>query len=110
MTIETTNPLLEKEVDPDSELKEWLVNYVGEKKQPEDEKITVEMIVDVVANEFPDFLMVVAEENWIRGYHQALADVDEGQKISNELETDSEIEDEEEATEDSDVEEDGNDI
>ena len=54
--------------------------------------------------------MVVAEENWIRGYHQALADVDEGQKIANELETDSEIEDEEEATEDSDVEEDGNDI
>tara|TARA_R110000824_G_scaffold159184_6_gene333423 strand:+ start:3236 stop:3556 length:321 start_codon:yes stop_codon:yes gene_type:complete len=106
MTIETTNPLLEKEVDTDSELKEWLVNYVGEKKSPEDEKITVEMIVDVVANEFPDFLMVVAEENWIRGYHQALADVDEGQKIAGELESG----DNEEATEDSDVEEDGNEI
>ena len=84
MTIETTNPLLEKEVDTDSELKEWLVNYVGEKKQPEDEKITVEMIVDVVANEFPDFLMVVAEENWIRGYHQALQDVETGRMAHEE--------------------------
>ena len=36
------------------------------------------MIVDVLAEEFPDFLMVVAEENWLRGYRQGLADVEEG--------------------------------
>jgi len=27
--------------------------------------------------------MVVAEENWIRGYHQALEDVEEGEKLYN---------------------------
>ena len=42
------------------------------------------MIVEVVSREFPEFLLAVAEENWIRGYHQALNDVDEGAKLSNE--------------------------
>ncbi len=36
------------------------------------------MIVDTVAQQFPEFLMAVAEENWVRGYHQALDDVDAG--------------------------------
>ena len=34
------------------------------------------MIIEVMAKEFPEFLLVVAEENFIRGYQQALADVD----------------------------------
>ena len=42
------------------------------------------MIVDTMANEFPEFLMAVAEENWVRGYHQALNDVTEGERIANE--------------------------
>ena len=32
------------------------------------------MIVAVVADEFPEFLLVVAEENFLRGYEQGLAD------------------------------------
>jgi hypothetical protein len=28
-----------------------------------------------MANEFPEFLMAVAEENWIRGYQQAFDDI-----------------------------------
>ena len=28
--------------------------------------------------------MAVAEENWVRGYHQALSDVDAGQKMFDE--------------------------
>ena len=28
--------------------------------------------------------MVVAEENWIRGYHQALSDAEEGEKLLKE--------------------------
>ena len=62
-------------VSPDTEMKEWLVNYVGEKHNPDDEEVTVEMIVATMANEFPEFLMAVAEENWIRGYHQAFDDL-----------------------------------
>ena len=62
-------------VNPNTEMKEWLVNYVGEKHNPNDEGVTVEMIVTTMANEFPEFLMAVAEENWIRGYHQAFDDL-----------------------------------
>ena len=74
------NPALTEEVVPDTELKNWLVDYVGEEHSPEDGKITVEMIVDTISKEFPEFLMLVAEENWVRGYHQALADVAAGEK------------------------------
>ena len=31
-----------------------------------------------MAQEFPEFLMAIAEENWVRGYHQALEDVNTG--------------------------------
>ncbi len=75
------NPTLTEEVESDNELKTWLVNYVGEKVQSEDGQVTVEAIVEVMAEEFPEFLMAVAEENWIRGYHQAFVDIEEGQKI-----------------------------
>ena len=79
------NPELTKTVAPDTPLKEWLVNYVGEKHAPEGENITTEMIVETMATEFPEFLMVVAEENWIRGYHQAMTDVEVGEKLLKEM-------------------------
>ena len=75
------NPVLTEEVKPDSELKIWLVDYVGDSLKVEDGQVTVENIVEVVAKEFRDFLMAVAEENWVRGYHQALVDADEGIKM-----------------------------
>ena len=76
------NPVLHEAVNTDSALKEWLVGYVGEKHKPESEEVTVEMIVATIADEFPEFLMVIAEENWVRGYHQALVDVEEGQNMT----------------------------
>ena len=69
-----------KTVEKTTPIKEWLVEYIGEQHNPENEQVTVEMIVNTMADEFPEFLMVVAEENWIRGYHQALTDVEEVQK------------------------------
>jgi len=75
------NPDLLKKVETDNELKKWLVNYVGEKEQPENDEVNVEMVVKVLAEEFPEFLMAVAEENFIRGYQQALLDVEEGEKL-----------------------------
>ena len=75
------NPTLDGEVAADNELKNWLINYVGDKTEPESGQVTVENIVEVMAEEFPDFLMAVAEENWIRGYHQGLVDVEEGKKL-----------------------------
>lgn len=69
------NPDLSKEVIPsESELKEIIVNYVGRKINPDTDEITVENIIDVFAEQFPEFLLALAEENWINGYTQALAD------------------------------------
>ena len=78
------NPLLTKEVETDNELKIWLVDYVGRKHEPEDGEVTVEMIVETMALEFPDFLLVVAEENWLRGYRQGIYDVEEGMRLAKE--------------------------
>lgn len=68
----------------DNPMKSWLVDYVGQKTKPESGEITVEMIVSAMAEEFPDFLLVVAQENWLRGYQQALYDVDYGDLRKNE--------------------------
>lgn len=66
----------ERQITPENPLKELFVNYVGEKLDPEDGKVTVEMIVSVLAEEFPEFVLVMAEENFIQGYKQAMADVE----------------------------------
>jgi hypothetical protein len=80
MNEETNNTLVEK----DNAMKTWLVDYVGDKLKPENGQVTVEMIVEEMAKEFPDFLLVVAQENWLRGYEQALYDVDYGELRKNE--------------------------
>jgi|TARA_R100000030_G_scaffold57374_1_gene43221 hypothetical protein len=83
MNVEDTNPMLTETVDKTTPLKEWLVEYVGDQHEPNNGDVTVEMIIETIAKEFPEFLMVVAEENWIRGYHQALSDVTEGDMSYN---------------------------
>tara|TARA_A100001015_G_scaffold230706_1_gene261044 strand:+ start:433 stop:723 length:291 start_codon:yes stop_codon:yes gene_type:complete len=83
--MDEKSPILESTVNKDeSELKLWLVNYVGDKTNPKDGNVTVENIIDVMAEEFPEFLLALAEENWIRGYHQALTDVEVGEKLAKE--------------------------
>ena len=77
---------LKQKVETDTEMKDWLVNYVGEKHDPDSGEVTVEMIVETMATEFPEFLMAVAEENWVRGYHQALDDVDVGRTMAEDQE------------------------
>ena len=77
---ETESNFLIQNVEKTNPMKEWMVEYVGEKLNPEDKQITVEMIVECMANEFPEFLLAVAEENWIRGYRQAINDVEVGRE------------------------------
>ena len=75
------NPDLLKSVEKTNELKEWLINYVGKKYTPEDGEVNIEMIIKTLAEDFPEFLLPVAEENFIRGYRQAMTDIDEGEKL-----------------------------
>ena len=39
------------------------------------------MVIEIVARDFPEFVLALAEENWVRGYQQALDDVDTGQQM-----------------------------
>ena len=48
-----TNPVLALPVQPDSELN---------------------MIAEILATDFPEFLFAIAEENFLRGYQQGLDD------------------------------------
>jgi hypothetical protein len=66
----------EKVVEKENLLKEMFVQYVGEKLKPENGEVNVEMCVQVLAEEFPDFLLLVAQENFIRGYRQCLIDME----------------------------------
>ncbi len=79
------SPVLKEKVNKgDNTLKDMITEYVGNDLNPENDEVTVEMIVQVVARDFPEFLLAVAEENWVRGYHQALYDSDLGKKILDE--------------------------
>jgi hypothetical protein len=77
---EIENPLLQQEVVSENSLKEMFIQYVGEKFEPEDGRVTVEMAVEAMAEEFPEFLMLLAEENFIRGYQQACIDMESASK------------------------------
>jgi len=76
-------PSMSQEVEEDTKLKEIIVQYVGSKINPKEEKVTVENIVDIFADEFPEFVLALAEENWIRGYNQGVADKIVMQKDDN---------------------------
>tara|TARA_B100001057_G_scaffold479062_1_gene550234 strand:- start:3906 stop:4181 length:276 start_codon:yes stop_codon:yes gene_type:complete len=81
------NPELLKEVVPfESELKEIIVNYVGKKLNPENDEVTVEHIINIFAEQFPEFLLALAEENWVNGYTQALKDTEYVSGLNNDKE------------------------
>lgn len=70
------NPMLAMTVQPDSEskLKNYLVEYTGTKL--DNEEVTVQMISEVLATEFPEFVFAFAEENFLRGYQLGLDDAE----------------------------------
>ena len=69
-----TNETLAMPVSPDSDLKEYLVTYVGSRL--ESEEVTVNMVAEVLAADFPEFTYAFAEENFLRGYQLGLDDAE----------------------------------
>jgi hypothetical protein len=69
-----TNETLAMPVQPDSDLKAYLVEYVGSRL--ENEEVTVNMVAEVLAADFPEFTYAFAEENFLRGYKLGLDDAD----------------------------------
>ena len=58
--------------EKESKLKSYLIDYTGDFL--EEENVTVNMIAEVLAAEFPEFTFAFAEENFIRGYEIGLND------------------------------------
>tara|TARA_R110000824_G_scaffold69195_5_gene178277 strand:+ start:176 stop:505 length:330 start_codon:yes stop_codon:yes gene_type:complete len=96
--VDTLNPQLTEALEKDSPMKEWMVDYVGNKTNPEKDEVNLAMIIETMADEFPEFLLALAEENWIRGYHQAINDMETGKRLYEE-ELKKQQEDEPENTE-----------
>ena len=73
--MKNENPDLQDAVSEETGLKQLVVDYIGTRLVA-DEDVTVDMAVEVFAAEFPEFLMAIAEENFLRGYEQALTDLE----------------------------------
>ena len=73
---EELKKVIEEQVVANSGLKDLVVSYIGEKFKPENGEVTMEMCVDVFTEEFPEFLLLLAQENFLRGYSQALNDME----------------------------------
>jgi hypothetical protein len=71
--MESSNQIIKKS---ETKLKDLIIDFVGNKLNPENEEVTIHHITEVFTEEFPEFLLVMAEENWINGYTQALTDTD----------------------------------
>lgn len=69
------DPLMTNPVVRDTNFKDVIVDYVGNKINPKNDEVTVEMIIEVMAEEFPDLAFCLAKENWILGYKQAVDDL-----------------------------------
>ena len=65
-------------VSEDNDLKSFIVQYVGEKAEPSDGMVTLQMVIDVLADDFPSVVFALAEENYLRGYEQGLGDAQTG--------------------------------
>ena len=65
-------------------MKTHLVEYVG--TIFEKEEVTVNMIAETLAYEFPEFMVAIAEENFLRGYQLG---IDDGVKLNTDTITEN---------------------
>lgn len=75
--IENQLEELRAPIDPETGLKQLVVDYVGNKLNPDTGEVNLEMVIEVFAEEFREFVLPIAEENFIRGYQQAMVDVED---------------------------------
>jgi hypothetical protein len=69
-----TNPDLWIPINPSNELQNMLIEYVGNKNNPENGEVNINMIAETLALDFPEFAFAYAEENFLRGYQMGLED------------------------------------
>ena len=77
--MDTSNPNLKKVVFPETPLKHALFDFTGQKYKPQNGEVTVDLIIQALGEDFPELIWALAEENFFRGYEQALMDLQEAQ-------------------------------
>lgn len=70
LMIENTD--LKNKVNKTNGLKQLIVDYVGNKINPEKEEITLEMVIEIFSQEFPELLLTSAEENRMIGFMEGI--------------------------------------
>jgi len=68
------NGILDKVIEVRNELQEDLVRHAGSRINQQEDQVTIGQVIGVLASEFPELVITIAEENWIRGYKQGLED------------------------------------
>ena len=68
--------ILDKVVEVRNEIQEDLVRHVENKINVHKDQITIGQVIGILASEFPEIVIAIAEENWIRGYKQGLDDAE----------------------------------
>ena len=68
------------ELIKNTNLKKIISEYIEKKTNKE---VSIEEIENTFIEEFPEFLIKLAEENWINGYSQALKDTEFVEKQKN---------------------------
>ena len=66
--------ILDKVVEVGNELQEDLVRHV--KSRVNEDQVTLGQVIGILASEFPEIVITIAEENWVRGYKQGLDDAE----------------------------------
>lgn len=66
--------ILDKVVEAGNELQENLVQHV--RNRTNEDQVTLGQVIGILASEFPELVITIAEENWIRGYKQGLDDAE----------------------------------
>jgi len=66
--------ILDKVVEVGNELQEDLVQHV--RNRTNEDQVTLGQVIGILASEFPELVITIAEENWIRGYKQGLDDAE----------------------------------
>ncbi len=72
------NKDLLKDIDQSSPIRKLIVEYVGTKNNSTE--VSLEMIIQVLLNEFPELPITIAEDGFIRGYQQGLSDIEQFDK------------------------------
>jgi len=60
------------------DLKTLILEYIGDKYEPENGEVTVEMAKDTINKEFPELISSLSANAFLEGYSQGLEDVEFG--------------------------------